>query len=217
MTKKEKLNHKLYCITGEKHSMGRSTVEVAGEMLEAGVKIIQYREKHKTERQKYTDCLRLRQLTKSAGAVFIVNDDIDIAVAVKADGVHIGQDDMPIEIVRSLVGETAIIGLSTHAPEQAREAVERGADYIGVGPIYSTKTKENVCAPVGIEYLDYIVKNIDIPFVAIGGIKLHNIGEVLTHGAKCVALVTEIVGAPNIKGRIAEITEKVLKHSGKNG
>lgn len=195
--------------------MGRSTVEVVGEMLEAGVKIIQYREKHKTERQKYRDCLRLRELTKSAGAVFIVNDDIDIAIAVKADGVHIGQDDMPIEIVRSLVGKTAIIGLSTHCPEQARDAVKRGADYIGVGPIYSTKTKENVCAPVGIEYLDYIVKNIDIPFVVIGGIKLHNIDEALTHGAKCLALVTEIVGAPNIKDRISEIMERVLSHSAK--
>jgi thiamine-phosphate pyrophosphorylase len=208
MTKKEKLNHKLYCITGEEHSMGRSTVEVVKEMLESGVKIIQYREKHKTERQKYIDCTRLRQLTKSVGAIFIVNDDRDIALAVKADGIHIGQDDMPIEAVRSLVGKTVIIGLSTHSPEQARDALERGADYIGVGPIYSTKTKENVCAPTGIEYLDYIVDNINIPFVAIGGIKLHNIDEVMNHGAKCLALVTEIVGAPNIKNRIAEIMEK---------
>ena len=208
MTKKEKLNHKLYCITGEKYSLGRSTVKVTEEMLKAGVKIIQYREKHKTKKQKYADCAELRRLTKIAGATFIVNDDIDIAMSVNADGAHIGQDDMPIEAARSLLGEDMIIGLSTHSPRQAMDAAGRGADYIGVGPIYPTKTKENVCAPVGIEYLDYVVGNMDIPFVVIGGIKLHNIDEVLKHGAKCAALVTEIVGAPDIKSRIDEIMEK---------
>ena len=88
--------------------------------------------------------------------------------------------------------------------EQARAAVESGVDYIGVGPIFATRTKKDVCAPVGFEYLDWVVANIDLPFVAIGGIKLHNIGQVAGHGARCCALVSEIVGADDIAARFAE-------------
>lgn len=94
-----------------------------------------------------------------------------------------------------------IVGLSTHTPEQAKEALAAGADYIGVGPIYPTQTKKDVCAPVTLEYLDWVVANIDLPFVAIGGIKRHNIGEVMRHGARCCALVSELVGAPGHPGQ----------------
>jgi len=153
--------------------------------------------------------MKLREITKEAGVTFIVNDDIDIALLVKADGVHIGQDDIPIEKVRELVGEEMIIGLSTHSPAQARDSVNRGADYIGVGPIFRTYTKKDVCEPVGLEYLDYVAANIDIPFVAIGGIKEHNIYEVVTRGAKCIALVTEIVGAESIEEKIENLREQM--------
>ena len=121
---------------------------------------------------------------------------------VEADGVHVGQDDLPIEAVRKLVGETMAIGLSTHKPEEAHDAVKRGADYIGVGPIFKTFTKEDVCDPVGFEYLEYVAGNVDIPFVAIGGIKEHNVGDVVKRGASCVALVTEIVEAEDIGEKI---------------
>lgn len=194
----------LYCITCEEHSRGRSTLETADEMLAAGAKILQYREKEKTKRQKYLDCLKLRAMTLGSGALFIVNDDVDIALAVKADGVHLGQDDMPVEAARSILGAEAVIGVSTHSPSQALEAVRSGADYIGVGPLFPTRTKKDVCAAVGLEYLDYAVRNVHIPFVAIGGIKLHNLEEVLERGAKCVALVTEITESPDIKARIGE-------------
>jgi len=97
-------------------------------------------------------------MTLDSGVTFIVNDNIDIAMMVKADGVHIGQDDLPIEKVRELVGDEMIIGISTHSPTQAEDAVRRGADYIGVGPLYRTYTKEDVCEPVGLEYLDYVVR-----------------------------------------------------------
>lgn len=209
MRNSHKLNTDLYCITAEEHSRGRDNVQVVKSMINAGITIIQYREKEKTQKQKYHECLKIREITKQAGVTFIVNDDIDIAMLVEADGVHIGQDDLPIEKVRELVGEEMIIGLSTHSPEQAVDAVTRGADYIGVGPLFRTFTKKDVCEPVGLEYLDYVVSNIDIPFVAIGGIKEHNICEVVLRGAKCVALVTDIVGAESIEEKIENLRQRM--------
>jgi len=205
MDKRDKLNHPLYCITAEPYSCGRSTLVVVNNMIEAGARIIQYREKDKSGREKYADCLAIRQMTRDRGVTFIVNDDVDLALAVVADGVHIGQNDMPIEAVRALAGHAMIIGLSTHCPEQARDAVLRGADYIGVGPLFATATKKDAGAPVGLDYLDYVVRNIPVPHVAIGGIKRHNLDEVVRHGARCVALVTEIVGAPDVGVRVQEI------------
>ncbi|KXG78625.1 thiamine phosphate synthase [Thermotalea metallivorans] len=205
--KRNILDTDLYGITAEEHSRGRSNMEVVKEMIAAGIKVIQYREKEKKMCYKYEECLEIRRLTKEAGVAFIINDDIDIAMLVKADGVHIGQEDLPIEKVRELVGPDMVIGLSTHSPEQAQDAVSRGADYIGVGPIYRTYTKKDVCEPVGLEYLEYVANHIHIPFVAIGGIKEHNIGEVRKKGAKCICLVTEIVGAENIGEKIRRIRD----------
>jgi thiamine-phosphate pyrophosphorylase len=137
---------------------------------------------------------------------FLVNDHIDIAMLVDADGVHIGQNDLPPEKVRQLIGPQKIIGLSTHSPAQAQSAVQNGCvDYIGVGPLFTTQTKKNVCAPVGLEYLDYVASHISLPFVAIGGIKEHNIHTVKRHGAKIIALVTEIVGADDIEKKVENI------------
>ncbi|HKK32284.1 MAG TPA: thiamine phosphate synthase [Desulfomicrobiaceae bacterium] len=200
----------LYCLTAEKFSRGRSNIDVVREMLEAGVKIIQYREKNKDMRDKYEECLAIREMTRHAGACFIVNDDIHLAMVVDADGVHVGQEDLPVAAVRSLVGQERIIGLSTHSPAQAREAVELGVDYIGVGPIYSTKTKDNVCDAVGLEFLTYVATSIDLPFVAIGGIKTGNVAEPVRHGATCVALVTEIVGARDIQNTIRKVRSAML-------
>lgn len=118
------------------------------------VKILQYREKERSKGDKYCKCLKLREITRQNDVLFIVNDDVDIALAVGADGVHVGQDDLPVDVVRSLVGDEMIIGVSTHSPQQALDAVHKGADYIGVGPIYRTNTKAEVCDAVGTEYLD---------------------------------------------------------------
>jgi thiamine-phosphate pyrophosphorylase len=196
----------LYGLTAEKFSLGRRNADVVQAMLDGGIRIIQYREKTKKMGLKYEECLQLRAMTREAGAAFIVNDDIDLALLVGADGVHVGQEDLPLEAVRSLVGENMAIGLSTHSPEQALAAQARGADYIGVGPVFATQTKEDVCAPVGFAYLDFVAGNLNLPFVAIGGIKEHNLREVATHGARCMALVTEITAAPDIRGKIAALT-----------
>ena len=192
----------IYGITAGEYSLGRTNVEVVAQMIDSGVKVIQYREKEKTARQKYVECLKIREMTREAGVTFIVNDHVDLALLVEADGVHLGQDDLPPEKVRELVGQKMLIGLSTHSPQQARAAVSSGVDYIGVGPIFATKTKKDVCEPVGLEYLDYVVKNISLPFVAIGGIKEYNIAEVRSRGAKCIALVTEIVGSGDIVAKV---------------
>lgn len=198
----------LYCLTAEKFSNGRSNIEIVERIIASNVKIIQYREKEKSMLEKYNECLKIRQMTKRAKVTFIVNDDVALAMAVDADGVHIGQDDLPIKEVRKIVGDK-IIGLSTHSPEQAQKAVLDGADYIGVGPIYTTHTKSDVCDAVGLEYLDYVENNLDIPYTAIGGIKLHNIDEIILHKAKCVSMVTEIVGARDIPALIHAIRLKM--------
>ena len=193
----------IYGITAEEYSLGRGNIEVVKQMIDAGIKVIQYREKEKKARQMYEECLKIRQMTREAGVVFIVNDHPDLALLVHADGVHLGQDDLPAEKVRELVGDEMIIGLSTHSPTQAEAALRSGVvDYIGVGPIYATQTKKDVCDPVGLEYLDYVVQNIRLPFVAIGGIKEHNLAEVRRRGARCIAMVTEIVGAEDIGAKV---------------
>ncbi|NJD04028.1 MAG: thiamine phosphate synthase [Ruminiclostridium sp.] len=200
----------IYCLTSEEHSNGRSNIEVVSRMLDAGIKIIQYREKSKTMLEKYNQCIKLRDMTAGSGAAFIINDNVDLARSVCADGVHLGQDDMPVAAARQILDETFIIGVSTHSPEQAEQAERDGADYIGVGPVFRTFTKKDVCEPVGLQYLDYAIGSVRIPFVAIGGIKLHNIRQVIGHGAKCIALVTEIAGADDIKGMICSI-RKVMR------
>lgn len=144
----------IYALTDSKLSLGRPTLQVARALLDAGIKILQYREKDMDAGLMLEECRALRAMTLEAGACFIVNDHVDIAMLCDADGVHVGQDDLPVEAVRSLIGPDRIIGLSTHSPDQARKAVAVGADYIGVGPIYATQTKKNVCAPVTLEYLE---------------------------------------------------------------
>ncbi len=204
----------IYGILGEKFSCGRSNADVARQMTDAGVRIIQYREKLKDKsiRAIYEECLTIRRITAEAGALFIINDYAEIALMVGADGVHQGQDDLPVSELRR-IAPGLLIGCSTHSPEQAEQAVRDGADYIGVGPIFSTQTKEDVCAPVGLNYLDYVAKNVHIPFVAIGGIKRESLPQVLAHGAKTVCLVTEIIGAEDIGQRVKEI-QAIITSSG---
>lgn len=195
----------LYGMTAEDLSFSHDNISDVRDMLEAGIKIIQYREKEKTGKEMYAQCLKIREMTRDAGALLIIDDFTDLALAVEADGVHIGQDDMPIEAVRKIAGDRLFVGMSTHSPEQAQDAIKRGADYIGVGPIFETHTKKNVCAPVGLSYLDHVVNNTDIPFVAIGGIKEHNLAEVYAHGARCACLVTGIVGSEDIPGTVSRL------------
>ncbi|AIS52021.1 thiamine-phosphate synthase ThiE [Thermoanaerobacter kivui] len=213
LTKNEKLrlfqDYNIYCLTAEKFSKGRSNIEVVKDMLESGIKIIQYREKYKTLKEKYHECLKIRKMTKEFGAILIVNDHVDLCMMVGADGVHIGQNDYPIKEVRKLLGDEYIIGVTAHTKEQIKEA-ESNADYVGVAPIFQSFTKDNPLPPIGLEMVKWTAENCKLPFVAIGGIKEGNLKSVLDMGAKCVSLVTEIVGADDIKNKIKKLQEIMM-------
>ena len=203
----------IYAFTDSNIVPDRPAIEIVNELLAAGIKIIQYREKNKHAGEMLEECRLIRAATKQAGACFIVNDHVDIAMLVKADGVHVGQEDIPAKDVRVLAGADMLIGVSTHCPEQAKKAVRDGADYIGVGPVFATKTKKDVCDPVGLAYVEYVAQNISIPFVAIGGIKRHNIAEVARCGASCFCIVSELLEAENIGTRVQEIRQELAKNS----
>lgn len=197
----------VYGITGDDFSRGRTGADVVRQMLAAGVTVIQYREKNKPARMMYEECKIIRDLTRGAGATFIVNDRVDLAMAVDADGVHVGQDDLPPVRVRELVGPDMVIGFSTHTAEQAQAAEKLAGviDYIGVGPVFATGTKKDASAPVGLTLIEYVAKNIGLPFVAIGGIREDNIGEVRRRGAAMIALVSDLVGAADIPAKVASL------------
>ena len=212
MKNKREFPNGLYCITAEELSAGRKNSEVVSAMLSCGVRVIQYREKEKCGLDKYREALALRDMAARKNAIFIVNDDIDIACAIEADGVHIGQSDMPPEAVRKLVGEKMIIGLSTHSPEHLTIAMRHDIDYIGAGPVFATSTKKDVCAPVGFDYIDHVVKFSSLPFVAIGGIKENNVASVCERGAKSIAIVSDITGAKDICAKIEAIMSIMSKY-----
>lgn len=214
--KRQALATDLYGLTAREFSRGRSNVEMVRAMIDGGIRLIQYREKDLTPKEKLKECDTIRHLTREAGVTFIVNDHPDLALLVEADGIHLGQDDLDPVRVRRLVGPEPIIGLSTHSPQQGRAALTQQVDYIGVGPIFPTFTKKDVCPPVGLEYLDYAVENIPLPFVAIGGIKEHNLRQVLQRGAKLVALVTEITGAENIPQKIKTLRKIIQEERDKH-
>lgn len=198
----------IYGITGDNFAHGKSNFECVKAMIEGGIKIIQYRDKTKSIKEKVKEAREIRELCKRNGVVFIVNDHVDIAILVDADGVHIGQDDMDPSDVRKLIGDNKIIGLSTHSEEQGMKAyLNPDVDYIGVGPIFPTTTKDT--APVGLGYLEYAVKNLPLPFTAIGGIKEHNLHEIISRGAKNVCLVSDIVGADNITEKVKELQKQM--------
>ena len=200
----------LYGITGDNFANGKSNYECVEEMIKGGIKIVQYRDKFKSTREKVEEAKAIKKLCHKNNVLFIVNDDVAVAMLVDADGVHVGQDDMKPDDVRKLIGINKIIGLSTHSEEQGMAAYNNeNVDYIGVGPIFTTTTKDT--APVGLEYLEFAVKNLHLPFIAIGGIKEYNIDEIIKRGAQRICLVSDIVGAENICKKIINLNSKILK------
>jgi len=180
------------CFITDRKSCSLTLEEMVSIALRTGVKWIQYREKDKSRREIYAEAVRLRKLTKEFNAVFIVNDHADIALAVNADGVHLGQEDLPLKMARKILGKKKIIGISTHNIEQAMDAEAGSADYIGFGPIFHTKTKA-AGEPKGIIMLREIKSHVKIPVVAIGGINLENLESVLNSGAAAVAVASAIL------------------------
>ncbi|WP_018923779.1 thiamine phosphate synthase [Salsuginibacillus kocurii] len=204
----------LYAITGEEFHPNRSLKEVMTEVCEGGADIIQLRDKTSSKKEVLEKAYMLRELTEAHGVTFIVNDHIDVALAVDADGIHLGQDDLPLQEARRIVGPNKLIGISTHAVEEAKEAEAHGADYIGAGPVFPTNTKSDVVDPVTTGYIQEIANSVSIPFVAIGGIKLQNVDEVLEAGATRVCVVSEIVGSNDVKGVCQHFVQKLTEKGG---
>jgi len=198
----------LYPVTCESLSAGRSNVEVLEGLIAGGAKVVQLRDKEASPGDLYRKAVTFREMTTKAGMLFIVNDYVDIALAVKADGVHLGQDDMPPEAVRSIAPDL-IIGVSTHSLDQALIAQAAGADYINVGPIYPTGTKEVAVKVMGPEAVTNIGSKVDIPFTVMGGIKEHNMDELLERGAKRFAMVTAVTEAEDIGEAVRKMREKI--------
>jgi thiamine-phosphate pyrophosphorylase len=182
--------------------------QVMLQAVSAGVTSFQYRSKHGTRRMIYDISLRLAQAARKAGVQFIVNDHADIAVAVDADGVHLGQEDLPIEGAKKLMAAGKIIGISTHSVELARAAEAAGADYIGFGPLFPTATKD--AGPLqGIGNLSIIRKSVAIPIVGIGGINGENVQDVIKAGADGAAVISAVLSAPDPKMAAEEMVRLI--------
>ena len=180
----------LYFVTSPSETLF-NVVEAA---LQGGLPLLQYRDKTASDIDRLNCAQKLRQLCQQYGAIFIVNDRVDLALAVDADGIHLGQEDMPIAVARQLLGPGRIIGRSTTNPEEMQRAVQEGADYIGVGPVYETPTKAGKVA-TGLEYVRYAAQHSPIPWFAIGGIDVNNINDVILAGAQRIAVVRSLMQA----------------------
>jgi thiamine-phosphate pyrophosphorylase len=199
------MQYDLYVVTSSELSRGRSTIEVVRQALAGGATVIQLREKNWSARDFVELGLEIRRLTREAGAGFIVNDRLDVALAVDADGVHLGQEDLPAQVARRLLGEGKILGVSVGTVAEAQEAVAAGADYLGVGPIFATGSKADAGEPVGVELIRAIRKVVSVPLVAIGGINRSNAGEVIAAGADGVAVISAVVSSEDIRAAAAEL------------
>jgi len=193
------------CFITAQETDALSFEEMTLRALQAGVKWVQYRDKDRSRRKIYEESIRLMGIIKKFDAALIVNDHPDIALAADADGVHLGQDDLPVKEARKIMGEGRTIGISTHTVEQARDADRDGADYIGFGPVFHTTTKD-AGRPRGIEMLREIKRQVRIPVVAIGGITIENIRPVLEAGADAVAVSSAL-----LRGDIGENAKQFLE------
>ncbi|GEA18536.1 thiamine phosphate synthase [Moorella sp. E306M] len=201
----------LYVIITTELGGGRPTLELVRQSLAGGATAIQLREKDLPARELVELGREIRELTRAAGATFIINDRLDIALAVEADGVHLGQEDLPARVARELLGPGKILGVSTGTVAEARQAVADGADYLGVGSIYATKSKGDAGEPIGLAGLKAIRAAVTIPVVAIGGINTSNAADVIAAGADGVAVVSAVIGAPDVAAAAKELLAAVRR------
>lgn len=187
----------VYVITDRRVAGDRSILDVVRAALQGGATVVQLREKTASTREMVELGQALHEITRWAGVPLIVNDRLDVALAIDAEGVHVGQDDMPAAVARRLVGPDKILGVSAETVEEALEAQRDGADYLGVGDVYGTPTKPDAGTPIGVEGLAMVVRAVSIPVVAIGGITPDNTEAIIEAGAAGVAVISAIVGAPN--------------------
>ncbi|WP_336344248.1 thiamine phosphate synthase [Halalkalicoccus ordinarius] len=199
-----------YLVTQEDLSAGRSTTEVVEAAIAGGVDAVQIREKHATARRRYELGRELRRLTADAGVDLIVNDRIDLAAAVDADGVHLGAEDLPVSVARELLDD-AVVGRSVSGVEAAREAEAAGADYLGVGAVFVTTSKDvpDEESGIGLARVKAIADAVDVPLVGIGGITVENAADVVAAGATGVAVISAITGADDPKTATRTLVDAV--------
>jgi thiamine-phosphate pyrophosphorylase len=202
----------LYPVTDQGLSLGRTDLEVLEGMIAGGARIVQLREKHIAKKDFYHLAQAFRQRMAKAGMLLIINDHLDIALACGADGVHLGQDDLPPAAAKEMAPEL-IIGVSTHNLEEALEAQEQGADYVNIGPIFATQTKELSMKPLGPEMIKEIAPQLKIPFTVMGGINRSNLLKVLQAGARKIAMVTAVTKADDIGQAVKELRKTIIEFS----
>jgi thiamine-phosphate pyrophosphorylase len=203
------------CVITDPHlAPGKDHVAIAQAALMGGADVIQLRDKQGSLRNLLPQARAIQALCKTRGATFIVNDRVDLALAADADGVHVGQEDLPAEAARRLLGPRRILGVSTHSLAQAEAAVRAGADYIGFGPMFATGTKDTGYAPRGLHGLREVRAAVRIPILAIGGISLETVTEVIQAGATAPAVISAILAAPDIAAATAEFSRRILNAKG---
>ena len=198
----------LYPITHCPNSQGWDHVNFSHCLIRCGIRFFQVRDKTLPDGRLYRQLLKIRLLCREAGACFVVNDRVDLALAAVADGVHLGQDDLPPAAARRLLGEEAVIGLSTHNWDQFRRGLEEPVDYLALGPIFPTGTKEDAAPVLGLELLRKASGNTDLPLVAIGGISVEEAPRVWQSGARSVAVISDVAGAESPERQIRAYLER---------
>lgn len=201
---KPQIDYSIYLVTDEGCLAGRPFLECMEAALQGGVTLVQYRSKNGDGGQMYAEAKALKALCDCYHVPLIINDRVDVALAVGAAGVHIGQDDLPCHVVRKLVGADFIIGISAHNPEEAQKAVAAGADYLGCGAVFGTKTKAGV-DKLGLENLKAIRQSVAVPMVGIGGVNVDNYAEVLATGANGAAIISGILAQQDITSAVRKL------------
>ena len=203
------VDYSVYLVTDRELARGRTTLEIAGAAIRGGVSCIQLREKMCSTREFIDESLAIRSLLARHGIPLIINDRVDVALAVKADGIHLGQKDMPCRMARQIIPESMIVGISVESLDDAIAAQKDGADYLGVSPIYPTPTKTDTAQPLGLEGLRSIRSEVDLPLVGIGGLNADNVEAVIHNGADGVAVVSAIVAADDPEAATRDLIEIV--------
>ncbi len=201
----------LYVITDESLSKGRSNIEIARMAYEGGADVVQLRMKNKSKEAMLKDAIEIQKIADEYNRFFIVNDNVEVALESGADGVHLGQSDMPIEEAMEIIGDDRIIGISANTVEQAEEAYEKGATYVGVGAIFKTSTKPDAKQGIGLDMIYKIHQAVDIPIVAIGGINQGNIQDVIRAGADAAAVVSAVVAQDDVRKAAHDLRDLILK------
>ena len=199
-------DYSIYLVTDDGCLQGRALIDCVREALEGGVTLVQYRAKTASSAEMYAEALQLKALCDSFNVPLIINDRLDIAMAVGAAGVHLGQDDLPCAAARKLLGEDYIIGVSAHNPAEAKAALQSGADYLGCGAVFGTATKADV-QKLGTDGLAAICKAKGLPVVGIGGVTADNYREVRAAGADGAAIVSGILAQPDIRATVKAIAK----------